>query len=222
MEIERVDTRHAYNLIRDKITTLQLAPGALINPPELAAELGVPLFAVEEALKELSHEHLVRVTPRHGMFVSDVNIADLKQLSELRAALESLAAGLAAERATPDDLAVLEALQATRIAASAGDPRELFEIDQRFHHAIAQAAKNVYLAQTLEHFYGLSLRLWHLVLGRLQFLPGSVEKHLDLVDAIRRQDARAAEEMAASHVREFYLAVASELTAAEETRQEPA
>lgn len=222
MEIERVDIRHAYHLIRDKITMLRLAPGALINAPELAAEFDVPLFAVDEALKLLSHEHLVRVTPRHGVFVSDVNIADLKQLSELRVALESLAAALAAERATPDDLAVLEALQATRITASSGDPAELFEIDQRFHHAIAQAAKNMYLAQTLEHFYGLSLRLWHLVLGRLQFLPGSVEKHLDLVDAIRRKDGPAAEAIAASHVREFYLAVAAELTApaADAARQE--
>lgn len=211
MEIERMDIRHAYDLIRGKITTLSLAPGALIDAPQLAAELGVQLFSVEEALKVLAHEHLVRLTPRHGMYISDVNVADLEQLSELRIELESLAAALAAERATPDDLAVLDALRETQIAAVVNDPIELFELDHRFHQAIAHAAQNVYLAETLEHFFGLSLRLWHLVLPRLRFLPAAVEKHRDLVDAIRRRDAQAADEIARSHVREFYLAVHEEL-----------
>jgi GntR family transcriptional regulator, rspAB operon transcriptional repressor len=228
MEIERVDVRHAYELVGQKITTLALAPGALINAQQLAAELGVPLFAVEEALKLLAHEHLVRVTPRHGMYVSEVNVADLEQLSELRMELESLAAALAAERATSDDLAVLESLRETRIAASSGDleqPKvaaELFELDRQFHQAIAQAAQNVYLTQTLEHFFGLSLRLWYLALPRLRFLPSAVEKHVGLVDAIRRKDAAAAEEIARGHVREFYLAVREELaeTAIPEARRE--
>jgi DNA-binding GntR family transcriptional regulator len=214
MEIERVDTRHAYDLIRARITTLELAPGALINAQQLAAQLGVPLFSVEEALKLLVHEHLVRITPRHGTYVSDVNIADLEQLSELRIELESLAAALAAERATADDLAVLEALREMQINADPTDPRALFEIDHQFHRGIAQAAKNAYLAQTLEHFFGLSLRLWYLVLPRLQALPGAVEKHLGLVDAIRRKDAVAAEEIARAHVREFYLGVREELVLA--------
>lgn len=209
MDIERVDTKHAYELIRNQIITLDLAPGVLVNAQHLAAELQVPLFAVEEALKLLAHEHLVRITPRHGTYVADVNVADLEQLSELRIELESLAAALAAERATGDDLAVLEALREAQLAAD--DPRALFELDHQFHQVIAQAAKNVYLAETLEHFYGLSLRLWYLALPRLQFLPGAVGKHFDLVDAIRRHDDAAAEAIARAHVREFYVAVREEL-----------
>lgn len=226
MEIERVDIQQAYHMIRDRITTLELAPGALINPQQLAAELYLPLFSVEEALKLLVHEHLVRITPRHGAYVADVNIADLEQLSELRVDLESLAASLAAQRATADDLAVLDALRA-EMAALSGDPTRsqaeaLFDVDGQFHRAIAHAARNVYLAQTLEHFFGLSLRLWYLVLPRLPFLPGAVEKHLALVDAIRRKDAAAAEEIARDHVREFYLMVREELgSAATPGRQAP-
>ena len=92
---------------------------------------------------------------------------------------------MAARRATPDDLVVLEAIRQEQVAADPGDPRRLFEIDHQFHKAIAQAAHNKYLAQTLDHFFGLSLRLWYLVLPHLEFLPGAVEKHLDLADAIR-------------------------------------
>ena len=207
MDIQRVDTQRAYELIWDKITTLALKPGAAINEQQLAVDLGMALTPVQEALKLLAHEHLVVITPRHGMYVADVNTPDLDQLSELRLSLEVLAAGMAAHRATPDDLVVLEAIRQEQVAADPGDPRRLFEIDHQFHKAIAQAAHNKYLAQTLDHFFGLSLRLWYLVLPHLVFLPGAVEKHLELADAIRSGDAAAAECIMHSHVESFYTEV---------------
>ena len=116
-------------------------------------------------------------------------------------------AGMAAWRATSDDLVVLEAIRQEQLAADPGDPRRLFEIDHKFHKAIAQAAHNKYLAQTLDHFFGLSLRLWYLVLPHLEFLPRAVEKHLELADAIRSGDAAAAERIMHSHVESFYTEV---------------
>ena len=193
MEMQRVDTRRAYELIWARITTLELAPGSQINEQSLAHDLNMALTPVQEALKVLEHEHLVRIDPRHGTYVADIDLPDLGQISELRLAVESLAAGLAAQRATDDDLAVLDAIRQEQVSADPGDARRLFDIDHKFHQAIAQAAHNRYLEQTLDHFFGLSLRLWYLLLPHLEFLPGAVEKHLELVDAIRareRQDRR--------------------------------
>lgn len=204
MNLERVDTQRAYELVLEKITRLELPPGAAINEQKLAEELGMALTPVQEALKQLAHDHLVRITPRHGLYVADVNVPDLEQISELRLDLEALAARLAAQRATEDDLVVLEALRQDQVAADPADPRQLFDLDHKFHRAIAQAAGNKYLAQTLDHFYGMSLRLWYLVLPHLAFLPGAVSKHLDMVDAIRRRDADAAGRIMHEHVAEFY------------------
>lgn len=213
MGFQRVDTQRAYELVLEKIVRLELLPGAAINDQKLAADLGLALTPVQEALKQLAHDHLVRITPRHGMYVADVNIPDLDQLSELRLSLESLAAALAAQRATPDDLVVLDAIRQEQMTADPDDPRRLFEIDHKFHRAIAQAAGNKYLAQTLDHFFGLSLRLWYLVLPHLQFLPAAVEKHLDLADAIRAGDAAAAERIMRNHVESFYTEVRRALAA---------
>lgn len=213
MEMQRVDTQRAYELVLAKITELELPPGSPLNEQKLAEELGMALTPVQEALKQLARDHLVRITPRHGLYVADVNVPDLEQISELRLALESLAARLAAMRATDDDLTVLEALRQEQVSADAADPRRLFEIDHKFHRAIAQATGNRYLAQTLDHFFGLSLRLWYLVLPHLAFLPGAVSKHLDLVDAIRRRDADAAERIMHAHVAEFYSQVQTVLAA---------
>jgi DNA-binding GntR family transcriptional regulator len=156
------------------------------------------------------------VTERHGIYVADVNAEDLQQLSEMRLSLESLSARLASERAQPDDLVVLEALRKEQAALAPEESRDLFDLDHRFHQAVAAAAHNKYLAQTLDRLFGLSRRLWYLVLPHLESLPSSVEMHLDLVEAIEGRDADRAEEIMRGHVKEFYDEVREILITQEE------
>ena len=204
MELVRVDTQRAYEQIRQQIIELALPPGAPIDEQALAAELDLGPTPVREALRLLAHDELVTVTPRHGLYVSTVGPDELAQFSELRLTLEGLAARLAAQRATADDLAVLDALcQALpQIPAEASD--RLLEVDGRFHQAIAQAAHNRYLARTLDHYLGLSQRLWHLAQPQLSFLPAAVEEHLALVAAISAGEAEQAEKLMRGHVQDFY------------------
>jgi DNA-binding GntR family transcriptional regulator len=215
MELERVDTKRAYERIRERITALELPPGSPINEQQLADDLDMGLVPVREALKLLAHENLVVITPRHGLYVADVNAPDLEQLSELRLTLEGLSARLAAQRATDDDIVVLQALRLEQASTPAEDSLRLFDLDHKFHQAIAQAAHNKYLADSLERLFGLSQRLWYLALPDLGFLPSSVEIHLQLVEAIERQDADRAEEIMRKHVAEFYTQVRQSLTALE-------
>jgi DNA-binding GntR family transcriptional regulator len=135
------------------------------------------------------------------LYVADVTLADLEQLSEMRLALEALSAKLAAQRAAADDLAVLDALCA---AQKTTDAAELFALDHKFHQAIAQAAHNKYLAQTLDRFFGLSQRLWVLALPHLDFLPAAVGEHLNLAAAIREGDDGRAAQIMRHHVQDFY------------------
>jgi DNA-binding GntR family transcriptional regulator len=204
MKLERIDTKRAYELIREQITTLELAPGVAINEQALAADLDMGLVPVREALKLLAHENLVVITPRHGLYVSDVNLPDLDQLSEIRLTLEGLGARLAAQRATDDDLVVMEALRQELASTPPEDSKRLFDVDHKFHRAIARAAHNKYLADALERVFGPSTRLWHLATPRLGFLPPSVEEHVNLVEAIKAGDADRAEQVMRQHVQEFY------------------
>ena len=203
----RVDTQRAYERIREQIVSLELAPGTLISEQELAEQLSLGLTPVREALQWLAHDDLVVVSPRHGLYVADVNLSDLKQISELRTVLEALSARLAAQRATQDDLDVLDVLRQESSQASSADARYLLELDHRFHRAVALAAHNKYLEHVLEHFFALSQRLWYLVLPELDFLANALEKHLKLVDAIRIGDAENAEQIMRDHVHNFYARV---------------
>jgi DNA-binding GntR family transcriptional regulator len=204
MELVQVDTQRAYEQIREKITTLELAPGALINEQHLAEELDIGTTPTREALKLLVHDDLVLVTPRHGLYVADISIPDLEQLSEMRLSLESLCARLAAQRAGTDDLTVLEALRQEQASIPPEDSRRLLDIDHKFHQALVKAAKNKYLTRTLEHFFGLSQRLWYMALPQLDFLPTAVAEHLDLVEAIKNGDADRAAQIMHNHVQGFY------------------
>ncbi len=200
----RVDTQQAYEQIKEQIISLELAPGAQLSAQTLAESLDMGLTPVEEALKLLAHDELVVITPRHGIYVADVSVADLEQLSEMRVPLEALCAHLAAQRATPDDIAVLEALRQEQASVSPDDSRRLFQIDHKFHQAIARAAHNKYLSRSLDHYFGLSQRLWYLALPELGFLPTAVADHLALVSAIKSGNITEAELIMRLHVQSFY------------------
>lgn len=203
MELLRVDTQRAYELIREKITSLEMAPGSPINEGKLADELEMGLVPVREALNLLAYDHLVE-TQAHGLFVSKVEVPDLQQISEIRILLEPYCAQQAAAHATPDDIVVLEALSQEQGNIPPDQPIQLFDLDHKFHQAIARAARNKYLAEILENFYGHSKRAWFLVLPHLDFLSTAVESHLDMVQAIKKQDSEQAAQIMQEHVQGFY------------------
>lgn len=212
MDLIRIDTLKAYESLHEKVTTLELAPGSMLDDQALAEQVGLELRPVREALTLLAHDGLVTLSDK-GMFVSDVNMAELEELSELRLQLETFCARLAAERATPDDLAVLEALRSEQASISADEKERLFDLDHKFHQAIAAASGNRYLARALEHLFGQSRRLWYMVLPKLGFLSHSVETHLDLLAAIKAQDSEQAAEIMHNHVKGFYDQVKEILSA---------
>ena len=91
-------SEQAYHQIRKKILTLELAPGTIINEADLRHELGLGRTPIREALLRLAQQKLVTIVPRRGMFVTDIRLEDIRQLFELRLALERLAGQLAAQR----------------------------------------------------------------------------------------------------------------------------
>jgi uncharacterized 2Fe-2S/4Fe-4S cluster protein (DUF4445 family)/DNA-binding GntR family transcriptional regulator len=214
MDSAHSDTEHAYERIRERIITLELAPGSPINPKKVAADLSLDVADVQEALRRLAYEGLVLITPpqEHGTYVAPVHRADLEQLSQVRLALEALGARLAAESATEEDLELLEALRQEQATIPPEDSQGLFDLDRRFHQAVARAAHNRHLADALNRFLGLSRRLWYLALPRLDFLPAAVEEHLELVEAIKTRQADRAAALMHSHVRSFYQRVRGLLT----------
>jgi DNA-binding GntR family transcriptional regulator len=193
----------AYHEIRGLIVSLELAPGAVIDERELIERLEIGRTPVREALRRLSHEGLVEVYPRRGMFVTGVDVRELARLSEVREVLEPEAARLAAERATDTDREELGAL----LAELEGGASELMDLDERIHRAVYRAAHNDLLEATLEQYYVLALRIWSIALDRAHELEEAVEAHRALLEAIQAGDGDRAAATMRAHVQNFEQAM---------------
>jgi DNA-binding GntR family transcriptional regulator len=207
MQLIEVDTQQAYDRIREMIITLELKPGALVNADELSKRLNLGLTPIREALKFLAHDNLIEVSKHKGVYVSNIKPEDLKLLSEVRALLEGSTARMAAERASADDIMILESLIEEQKKIPEGDKQAWFDLDHKLHQAIAAAAHNRYLSESLEYYFGLSQRLWFLVLPKLEFLSRSVEEHADLVHSIKEHKPGKAQEIMTAHIKSFYIKV---------------
>lgn len=201
----------AYQAIRELIVSLELAPGAVIDEPELMERLGIGRTPVREGLRRLAHERLVEVYPRRGMFVTGVDVRELARLSEVRAVLEPEAARLAADRATDLDRAAIAELL-DELGAGGRDDRELMELDERIHGAVYRAAHNDLLEATLGQYYVLARRIWSIALGSVietgqEELEEAVDAHRTLLEAIRDGDGEYAAEAMRAHVQNFEQAM---------------
>lgn len=201
-------SERAYFAIREQIITLELAPGSVVSERDLMRQLELGRTPVREALRRLAWEGLVEVYPRRGMFVSTVDVRDLAGLSEVRVALEPVAARLASQRATGDDLAVIRVLlDELARAADEHDERTLIELDQRIHRHVYRCTHNPFLEETLVGHYLLTLRIWFLALDRVTHLGEAVHEHRRLLEAIRDGDADTAADAMGRHVETFEAAI---------------
>jgi DNA-binding GntR family transcriptional regulator len=137
------------------------------------------------------------------MFVSEISITDLQKIFELRMVLEGFSARLAAERATDNQLAAMEALMSELETTRDQDGKALMAIDERFHELLYQAADNELLAETLRRLHAQSFRVWHLVLDRLGSVSGAMEQHIAITRALQAKDGALAESLVQEHISEF-------------------
>ena len=197
-------SQQAYYLLRDRIVTLGLAPGTLVNERDLVEEFGLGRTPVREALRRLADDGLVEVFPRRGIYVGPIDVGDLGAISEIRVELEGFVSRLAAQRATDADRRDIAALlDELDLTVGETDERRLIHLDQRIHRLIYRAARNPFLEAALDRYYVLALRLWVLALERMHQLEDAVDEHRELLQAIAGGDADRAEHMARTHVADF-------------------
>jgi len=194
----------AYAELRERIVTLRLAPGTALREDELMSDLAIGRTPLREAIKRLALENLVAVQPRSGTYVTAVEATDIVHISEVRAELEGQAAELAARRLDGAARARIEALlERIRASQRDGGTDALMGLDQSIHRLVWEAARNPYLAETLERYFMLSLRIWYVVLDRVPALGASVLDHARMLEAILAGDARSARALMRDHVVEF-------------------
>jgi DNA-binding GntR family transcriptional regulator len=181
-----------YDDLKGDILSCTLRPSQVVYEAELAQRYGVSKTPVREALNTLRQEGYIDVVPRRGYIVAPISIQDVQQILNLRMILEPVAAELAAQHATAEQMRQLRRL-AQRTDTQRG-PRS-FSVDRQFHVLVAEASGNPRLAKYIAKVLEEVERVYNLCEG----LPGSPRPGQDrrplLVDAIMKNDPQLAREI---------------------------
>lgn len=191
-----------YASILEAISDRTLQPGQRIRQNELADKLGVSRQPVSHALHLLHRQGLVAESGRRGFEVTQLDPARIRQLYEVRGAIDALAARLAAQRAATD-AAGRARLDAALAAGRRIDHKttltELIALDVEFHRAIYQLAGNPVIEETITPQWPHMRRSMATVLSELDYRGSAWAEHADIARHILAGDANAAEHAALAH-----------------------
>jgi len=191
----------AYAKIRRLVMSGAARPGSVIREASLVRDLAMSRTPVREALRRLQAEKLLQPVPRGGYLVIEMTRDELVDVYSVRAALEGLAAALAAERRTRTDLAKLaDLLDAMDDAVGKGDDPELASLNSAFHQAIALASHNICLVEMLSTIHEIFDRYRMRAVRNRRRREEAHDQHRSLHDAIVNGLSDKAEATARLHV----------------------
>jgi DNA-binding GntR family transcriptional regulator len=148
----------AYLTLRNQILSGELAPGAVLNQATLAPAIGVSTTPLREALRRLKSEGLVELDAHRDARVTPLTAEEARDLLEVRRSLDPMAAALAAERRTNDDIRALRSAS-VGLEPLRDDPAVVDLVaHRRFHQAIYLAAHNDLLIGMLDSLWDKSDR----------------------------------------------------------------
>lgn len=189
------------DVLRQAIKDGVLKPGERLMEIRLAEELGVSRTPIREAIRKLEQEGFVVMVPRRGTYVADISLKDISQVFEIRGALEELAAGLAAERITPDELERLERILVEINEYMANDSFDkIVDADVRFHDILYHASRNQRLVDILNNLREQMLRFRSISMHYPGRLVATWEEHRRMVENIAQHNSAMARKVAKKHM----------------------
>ena len=188
-------TEQAYTRLEELIVTLRLAPGSVVTEAQLSEMLGIGRTPIREALQRLSAQRLVRIVPRRGIFISEIDVKAQLRLLEVRRALEGLICARAARRATDEERRrFVELAKVFRQSAKDGDEERFLRVDREFNELCLIAARNEFAEGAMNLMNSLSRRFWFLHYRQSADLPLTARLHANVAQAVAAGDEAAAAE----------------------------
>jgi DNA-binding GntR family transcriptional regulator len=133
----------AYRIIKEKLLRLEFEPGSRIREDRLAQEISMSRTPVREAINRLTAEGFIKNIPRRGLFFVKIETEEIKELLDVRQALEILAVEKCIEKISPEQLKNLEKVfEEIERSLKAGNYIHCNELDSKFHREITKISGN--------------------------------------------------------------------------------
>lgn len=206
-----------FNTLRRAILRGELKPGERLMEIQLANKLGVSRTPIREAIRKLELEGLVLMIPRRGAEVAEITEKNLRDVLEVRCALEELAVQLACERMDEEGIEKLkEAAEKFREVLGSDDITQIAQADVLFHDVIYTATDNNRLIQLLNNLREQMYRYRIEYLKKKECYPQLLEEHQSVIEAIAAGDKQKATEITGRHINNQVDTVAGTLRHKEE------
>jgi DNA-binding GntR family transcriptional regulator len=180
--------------LREQIFSHELAPGSWLDEQSLAIAFGISRTPMREAIKVLASEGLVTTKMNKGAYVTEVDRRDLEQIFTVLSLLEGQAAKETALKASEAQLTQLDNLHhRLEKAAADRDLEQFFEINVKFHELIQEIAGNKWMNGVIEDLRKVLKLQRRDSLSRSGRLLSSLIEHREILQAILKRDATAAE-----------------------------
>lgn len=187
--------------LREAILSGRLPAGTRLGEEEIAARLATSRTPVREAVFRLETQSLVERLARRGVIVAQVTPDEIVEVYYVRQAMDSLAARLAAHAALPSHLIILRRVNdELRDAADAEDYAAMAAMNIRFHEALCEASRNALLLHFVRQVHDRVRRFPGTTFSEPKRAHEAVEEHSELIEALVRRDAIAAERIASDHM----------------------
>lgn len=206
-----------FNTLRRAILRGELKPGERLMEIQLANKLGVSRTPIREAIRKLELEGLVIMIPRKGAEVAEITEKNLRDVLEVRCALEELAVQLACDRIEKEGIQELhEAAEHFRAILDSDDITQIAQADEAFHDVIFIATGNDRLIQLLNNLREQMYRYRIEYLKKKEYYPQLLAEHQTIIQAIEGHNKEKATEITSIHINNQVNTVAGTLRHKEE------
>lgn len=192
-----------YRELRARILDGRLEPGTPLKERDLCADLHVSRTPIREALRRLSADGLAEIRPGRSIIVARFDSQEIEEIFELGIVLESFVAGLAAAKATPDDIARLAAiLDDMQKAVDAAPARHAayIQLDRDFHEHLSAIARNRRVSDMLRQAVSFRVLLDVFTDYDSPDFATSLAQHRTILGAIEARDADWASAAMRTHI----------------------
>ncbi|RWX80944.1 GntR family transcriptional regulator [Neorhizobium lilium] len=191
-----------YDLLRDEILDLKLAPGSAIDEVQLASRFGMSRTPIREALVRLASDGLIETLPNRSTMVSNIDFLNMPAYFDALVLMYRVTTRLAAQHHKTEDLETIRQLQvAFSAAVESQDALAMIATNAAFHSAIAAAGRNSYYGAFFERLLNDGRRMLRLYYQSYEDrLPARfVEEHEEIIAAITARDVAAADRLGKVH-----------------------
>ena len=206
-----------FSQIQNDILNGKFQPGDSLIETRLSEDLGVSRTPIREALRQLELEGLVQSIPNKGVVVTGVSTKDIKDIYTIRMMIEGLAARLAAENITEDEINELkECLDLEEFYTIKNDTEQVLKLDSKFHGIIFKASKSKPLLYMLGTFHLYIRRARNISISSPGRAQQAFLEHRAIFKAISEGNAKMAESLTTDHVKNASINLIKQISSTQE------